>query len=58
MDSIPNTMNYMIAGYAVLFGGLLIYLSSLYIRRRNLRQDLDMLRELEKSEENHEIPKQ
>ncbi len=58
MDSIPNTMNYMIAGYAVLFGGLLIYLSSLYIRRRNLRQDLDMLRELEKSEENREIPKQ
>jgi hypothetical protein len=42
-----ETTNFMIAGYAVIFGVMLIYLASLYIRRRNLRQDLEMLQELE-----------
>jgi hypothetical protein len=42
-----ETTNFMIAGYAVIFGVMLVYLVSLYIRRRNLRQDLEMLQELE-----------
>ncbi|HEX9030066.1 MAG TPA: hypothetical protein VF823_12885 [Anaerolineales bacterium] len=42
-----NTLVYMIAGYAVIFGVLLIYLVSLFVRRRNLEQDLEVLQELE-----------
>lgn len=40
-----NTTVYMIAGYAVIFSVILIYLASLAIRRRNLRQDLEVLQE-------------
>ena len=43
----PDTSIYMIAGYAVIFSVMLIYLVSLYLRQRNLRQDLEMLDELE-----------
>lgn len=42
-----ETTNFMVAGYVVIFGVMLIYLASLYIRRRNLRQDLEMLQELD-----------
>lgn len=42
-----ETTAYMIAGYAVIFGIMLIYLVSLYIRQRNLRQDLELLQDLE-----------
>lgn len=45
-----DTNSYMIAGYAVIFGVMLIYLVSLYLRRRNLEQDLDVLEELEERE--------
>jgi hypothetical protein len=42
-----NTTDFMIAGYAVIFGVMLIYLVSLYLRRRNLEQDVEVLQELE-----------
>jgi len=42
-----QTLDYMIAGYAVIFGVMLIYLISLYIRRKNLSQDIEVLEELE-----------
>lgn len=45
-----ETTAYMIAGYAVIFGVMLIYLASLAIRRRNLEQDLEVLEELEAKE--------
>lgn len=45
-----DTNNYMIAGYAVIFGVMLVYLVSLYIRRRNLEQDLELLKEMEEHE--------
>ena len=45
-----NTVNYMIAGYVVIFGIMLIYLASLAIRTRNLQQDLEVLRDLEEKE--------
>ena len=38
-----NTTNYMIAGYSVIFGVILLYLLSLYIRQHNLKQDLEVL---------------
>ena len=42
-----ETTGYMIAGYAVIFGVMLIYVASLYIRRRNLLRDLEVLKELQ-----------
>ncbi len=45
----PDTGNYLIAGYAVIFGGMLLYLVSLVIRRRRLEQDLAALEEGPKS---------
>jgi hypothetical protein len=44
-DTPADTSVYMIAGYAVIFGVMLIYLASLAIRSRNLKQDLDVLQE-------------
>ena len=49
MDAGPaNTLNYMLGGYAVIFGIMVIYLASLVIRTRNLHQDENVLEELEK----------
>jgi hypothetical protein len=46
-DAPANTTTYMIAGYTVIFGIMLIYLISLIVRRRNLQQDAEMLESLE-----------
>ncbi len=43
LESTPNTSGYMIAGYVVVFTVLGIYLFSMYIRNRNLKQDLEIL---------------
>lgn len=45
-----ETTSYMIAGYAVIFGVMLVYLISLVVRRRNLQQDLKVLQDLELEE--------
>jgi CcmD family protein len=45
-----NTTSYMIAGYAVIFIVLSVYLVSLRMRRRNLEQDLEVLGEIEESD--------
>ncbi len=45
-----ETTAYMLAGYGVIFGVMLIYLLSLLWRKRNLHQDLEMLKDLEKQE--------
>jgi hypothetical protein len=42
-----ETTVYMIAGYAFIFGVILLYLISMMVRRRNLQQDYQMLEELE-----------
>jgi hypothetical protein len=49
-DGPANTTTYMIAGYFVIFGVMLIYLLSLYLRQRNLRQDLEVLEDLDELE--------
>jgi hypothetical protein len=41
-----NTTGFMIAGYVVIFGVMLIYLISLMIRQRNLQKDLEVLEDL------------
>ena len=43
----PDTSIYMIAGYAIFFVITLIYLASLYIRTRNLNQDLTTLQSVQ-----------
>ena len=47
----PDTSGYMIAGYAIFFAVMIIYLASLSIRWRNLKQDLRMLEEMEKEQD-------
>ncbi len=50
METIPNTDNYMIAGYVISFLTMGIYVLSIYIRNKNLKRDLEMLQELDKSD--------
>jgi hypothetical protein len=46
-----ETTNYMIAGYAVIFGVMLIYLVSLVVRHRSLKQDIRVLQDLDEKEQ-------
>lgn len=46
-----NTTSYMIGGYAVFFTVMGIYLTSFLLRQRSLKQDLEMLNELERTEQ-------
>jgi hypothetical protein len=45
----PDTSGYLIAGYAVAFIVMALYVASIYLRSRNLRQDMSLLEDLEKS---------
>ena len=45
-----ETSNFMIAGYVVIFGVMLLYVISLIVRRRNLEQDVQVLETLETQE--------
>ena len=56
-EPIPNTVNYMIAGYIVTFVVLSVYVASRYLRNRNLKQDIAMLAELEAAASVEEKPK-
>jgi hypothetical protein len=48
MQGPADTMNFMLAGYGVIFGIMIIYLASLVIRWRNLRQDEEILEQVKK----------
>jgi len=48
-DVTPDTSAYMIAGYAISFLIMGLYLASIYLRSRNLKQDMSMLEEMEKT---------
>ena len=50
-SSTPDTSGYMIAGYAIAFIVMGIYVASMYIRNRNLMQDKAMLEEMDKTDE-------
>jgi hypothetical protein len=43
----PDTTGYMIAGFTVIFGVMGLYLISIAVRRRSLKQDMQVLLELE-----------
>ena len=47
----PDTSEYMIAGYIVSFVVMGLYIASIYLRSRNLKQDMSMLEEMEKAEQ-------
>jgi hypothetical protein len=44
------SIKYMLAGYAVIFTVLALYLVSLFIRWRNLKRDLQLLKETQKTD--------
>jgi hypothetical protein len=46
MDGPAQTLNYMIAGYAVIFGISLAYVASLVIRWRRLQREQQSLSEI------------
>ena len=46
-----DTTSYMIAGYAIIFGVMLLYLISLLVRQRNLQKDLEVLEEIQTDQE-------
>jgi hypothetical protein len=50
-DTPAETTGYMIAGYLVIFGLMAIYILSLYIRWRNLRQEAALYEDLEKPQD-------
>jgi hypothetical protein len=47
MDT-PNTINYMISGYAIFAIVMVIYIVSLYTRWKNLKNEQQMLAESDK----------
>lgn len=53
----PDTSGYLILGYTVAFIVIGLYIFSLYIRSRNLKQDMDMLADLESTAAIEEKPK-
>jgi cell division protein FtsL len=47
MEITPDTSSYMIAGFVVSFVTMGIYVVSLYIRSRNLKQDIETLESMQ-----------
>ena len=47
LETTPDTSQYMIIGYAISFGVMLLYVISLVVRSRNLKQDLSTLEEFQ-----------
>jgi len=43
----PDTTNYLILGYVIFSTVMIAYLLSLSVRNRNLKQDIELLQELE-----------
>ena len=46
-ETTPDTLNYMLLGYGVIFVVMGIYIFSLFSRRRKLLQDLQNLEEMD-----------
>ena len=47
-ETAANTDGYMIAGFAVSFIVMALYVASIYVRSRNLNRDLILLEEMDK----------
>lgn len=48
LETPPDTSGYMVAGYAIAFAVMILYVASLFIRFRNLQRDMSMLEEMDK----------
>jgi CcmD family protein len=48
----PETTDYMIAGYIVIFSIMLLYMVSLFLRRRKLEQEIKILEEIDHQKDN------
>ena len=46
LQSVPNTVPYLIAGYAVIGAIGLVYIIGLVVRQRNLKRDIETLEAL------------
>ena len=47
-EATPDTSGYMIAGYVIAFVLMGLYVTSMYLRSRNLKQDMNMLEEMDR----------
>ena len=47
LETTPDTSGYMIAGFLVTFVTMGIYVASMYIRDRNLKQDVETLESMQ-----------
>jgi len=50
MEATPDTSGYMIAGYAISFIVMGVYVLSMYLRKRNLLRDLETLGSFDEKE--------
>lgn len=50
METVPDTSNYMIAGYVFSFVVMGLYVLSMYLRSANLKRDAETLEAMEKEE--------
>lgn len=50
-DAPLNTTAYFIAGYAVIFSVMALYILSIFLRFRNASQELEILKDLEDKQE-------
>ena len=55
-DATPDTSGYMIAGFAITFIVMALYVASIYLRNRNLRQDMTLLEEMDKPAQPVKVP--
>jgi len=46
-EATPDTSGYMIAGFVITFLVMGLYVASIYLRSRNLKQDMSMLEEMD-----------
>jgi hypothetical protein len=45
-EATPNTYGYMLLGYGVILGTMVLFVASLVSRFRNLRRDLELMEEV------------
>ena len=48
MDAPAQTIGYMLAGYTVIFGAMIIYVTSLIIRTKRTKDELKMIKKDQK----------
>ena len=51
LDTTPNTVGFLIAGYIFLLGLPILYVISWFVRRRSLERDIEMLESLKADEQ-------